>query len=84
MDARVRQVEGEDATRVMEAEQPVREELRRIASDTAYLYKLARGRIELPPRRPRTGPIRMATQTRIGSGSTGAGTGTGSTSSGPR
>ncbi|MGA8219019.1 MAG: alpha/beta fold hydrolase, partial [Solirubrobacterales bacterium] len=40
----------------MEAEQPVREELRRIASDTAYLYKLARGRIELPPPTPADGP----------------------------
>jgi pimeloyl-ACP methyl ester carboxylesterase len=38
------------------AEQPIREELRRIAADTAYAYKLARGRVELPPATPADGP----------------------------
>jgi pimeloyl-ACP methyl ester carboxylesterase len=37
-------------------ERPVREELRRIASDTAYAFKLARGRVELPPATPSDGP----------------------------
>jgi pimeloyl-ACP methyl ester carboxylesterase len=35
---------------------PVRDELRRIASDTAYAWKLARGRIDLPPPTPADGP----------------------------
>jgi pimeloyl-ACP methyl ester carboxylesterase len=56
MDARVRQVEDEGATRSTEPDQPVRDELRRIASDTAYLYKLARGKVELPPATPADGP----------------------------
>jgi len=38
------------------AERPAREELRRIASDTAYAWKLARGRAELPPATPADGP----------------------------
>jgi pimeloyl-ACP methyl ester carboxylesterase len=38
------------------AEQPIREELRRIAADTAYAYKLARGRVELPAATPSDGP----------------------------
>ncbi len=38
------------------AEHPVREEFRRIASDTAYAVRLARGRIELPPATPSDGP----------------------------
>jgi pimeloyl-ACP methyl ester carboxylesterase len=38
------------------AEHPVREELRRIASDTTYLIKLARGRVELPAPTPPDGP----------------------------
>ncbi len=35
---------------------PVREELRRIASDTAYALKLARGKVELPTPTPADGP----------------------------
>jgi pimeloyl-ACP methyl ester carboxylesterase len=35
---------------------PVREELRRIASDTAYVVRLATGRAELPPATPPDGP----------------------------
>lgn len=35
---------------------PVRDELRRIASDTAYVMKLARGKVELPPPTPADGP----------------------------
>ena len=38
------------------AERPVREELRRIASDTAYAVRLAAGRVELPPATPADGP----------------------------
>jgi pimeloyl-ACP methyl ester carboxylesterase len=38
------------------AEHPVREELRRMASDTAYLVKLARGKADLPPATPSDGP----------------------------
>src|SRR4051794_12598311 len=38
------------------AEQPIREELRRIAADTAYAFKLARGRVELPAATPADGP----------------------------
>ena len=38
------------------AESPVREELRRIASDTAYVFNLARGKVELPPATPADGP----------------------------
>jgi pimeloyl-ACP methyl ester carboxylesterase len=38
------------------AERPVRDELRRIASDTAFAWKLARGRAELPPATPSGGP----------------------------
>ena len=38
------------------ADHPVREELRRIASDTAYAFKLARGRIDLPAATPSDGP----------------------------
>jgi pimeloyl-ACP methyl ester carboxylesterase len=38
------------------AERPARDELRRIASDTAYAWKLARGRAELPPATPSEGP----------------------------
>lgn len=38
------------------AEHPVREEFRRIASDTAYMLNLARGRIELPAATPADGP----------------------------
>jgi pimeloyl-ACP methyl ester carboxylesterase len=38
------------------AERPVRDELRRIANDTAYAWKLARGRAELPPPTPADGP----------------------------
>ncbi len=38
------------------AEAAVRDELRRIASDTAYAVRLARGRIELPPATPSYGP----------------------------
>ena len=38
------------------AERPARDELRRIASDTAYAWKLARGRAELPPPTPADGP----------------------------
>jgi pimeloyl-ACP methyl ester carboxylesterase len=37
-------------------ENQVRDELRRIASDTAYVWKLARGRVELPPATPPDGP----------------------------
>src|SRR4051812_39288952 len=35
---------------------PVREELRRIARDTSYAWRLATGRIELPPATPADGP----------------------------
>jgi len=35
---------------------PVRDELRRIASDTAYAFRLARGKIRLPPATPADGP----------------------------
>ena len=38
------------------AEGPVRDELRRIASDTAYAVRLAAGRVELPPATPSDGP----------------------------
>jgi pimeloyl-ACP methyl ester carboxylesterase len=38
------------------AEHTVRDELRRIASDTAYAFKLARGRVELPAATPSDGP----------------------------
>ena len=38
------------------AERPVRDELRRIASDTAYAVRLAAGRIELPSATPTDGP----------------------------
>jgi pimeloyl-ACP methyl ester carboxylesterase len=38
------------------SERPVREELRRIASDTAFAVRLAAGRIELPPATPWDGP----------------------------
>jgi pimeloyl-ACP methyl ester carboxylesterase len=41
---------------VESADRPVREELRRIASDTAYAFKLARGRIDLPAATPSDGP----------------------------
>ena len=34
---------------------PVRDELRRIASDTAYAFRLARGKIDLPPATPADG-----------------------------
>ncbi len=37
-------------------EHPVRDELRRIASDTAYAIKLARGQIDLPAATPSDGP----------------------------
>jgi pimeloyl-ACP methyl ester carboxylesterase len=37
-------------------ERAVRDELRRIASDTAFVWKLARGRLELPPATPSDGP----------------------------
>jgi pimeloyl-ACP methyl ester carboxylesterase len=36
--------------------QPVRDELRRIASDTAFAWRLATGRAELPPATPSDGP----------------------------
>lgn len=35
---------------------PVRDELRRIATDTAYAFRLARGKILLPPATPADGP----------------------------
>ena len=38
------------------AERPTRDELRRIASDTAYAVRLAAGRVELPPATPSDGP----------------------------
>jgi pimeloyl-ACP methyl ester carboxylesterase len=38
------------------AERPVRDELRRIAADTAYAVRLAAGRVELPPATPPDGP----------------------------
>ncbi len=37
-------------------ERAVRDELRRIASDTAFVWKLARGRLKLPPATPSDGP----------------------------
>ncbi|MGA8804513.1 MAG: alpha/beta fold hydrolase [Solirubrobacterales bacterium] len=45
-----------EADGVEPADHPVREELRRIASDTAYAFKLARGRIDLPAATPSDGP----------------------------
>ena len=45
-----------EADGVEPADHPVREELRRIASDTAYAFKLARGRIYLPAATPSDGP----------------------------
>jgi len=45
-----------EADGVETADHPVREELRRIASDTAYAFKLARGRIDLPAATPSDGP----------------------------
>src|SRR5262249_38682580 len=33
-------------------ERPVRDEIRRIARDTGYAWRLARGRVELPPATP--------------------------------
>ena len=52
---------GADGVRVSAVDQiaddhPVRDELRRIASDTAYVMKLARGKVELPPPTPADGP----------------------------
>jgi pimeloyl-ACP methyl ester carboxylesterase len=44
------------STLVEADEHPVREELRRIASDTAYALKLARGKVDLPPATPADGP----------------------------
>jgi pimeloyl-ACP methyl ester carboxylesterase len=38
------------------SQSPVRDELRRIASDTAFAWKLATGRLELPPATPSDGP----------------------------
>jgi pimeloyl-ACP methyl ester carboxylesterase len=38
------------------AERPVRDELRRIARDTGYAWRLARGRVELPAATPPDGP----------------------------
>ena len=38
------------------AESPVRQEIRRIASDTAYAFNLVRGKVELPPATPSDGP----------------------------
>ena len=38
------------------SERPVRDELRRIASDTAFAVRLAAGRVELPPATPSDGP----------------------------
>jgi pimeloyl-ACP methyl ester carboxylesterase len=38
------------------AERPTRDELRRIASDSAYAFRLASGRIELPDATPPDGP----------------------------
>jgi pimeloyl-ACP methyl ester carboxylesterase len=37
-------------------ERPVRDELRRIARDTGYAWRLASGRVELPPATPAEGP----------------------------
>src|SRR3954452_9784026 len=57
MSARETRVAVADEEQLAEAtEHPVREELRRIASDTAYVYKLARGKVELPPATPADGP----------------------------
>jgi pimeloyl-ACP methyl ester carboxylesterase len=39
-----------------EEQRPVRDELRRIASDTAFAVRLAAGRVELPPATPSDGP----------------------------
>jgi pimeloyl-ACP methyl ester carboxylesterase len=52
-EADVAEVEGGE--RSESASRPVRDELRRIAADTAYAYKLARGRVELPPATPADG-----------------------------
>jgi pimeloyl-ACP methyl ester carboxylesterase len=38
------------------ASRPVREELRRIAKDASYAWRLASGRVELPPATPSDGP----------------------------
>jgi Predicted hydrolases or acyltransferases (alpha/beta hydrolase superfamily) len=47
---------ADERERAEVAPRPVRDELRRIASDTAYALKLARGRIPLPPATPADGP----------------------------
>jgi pimeloyl-ACP methyl ester carboxylesterase len=45
-----------DQDRSEPSQRPVRDELRRIAFDTAFAFKLARGRIQLPPATPPDGP----------------------------
>jgi pimeloyl-ACP methyl ester carboxylesterase len=47
---------ADDRTRGEAPAHPVRDELRRIAQDTAYAIRLARGRVELPPATPSDGP----------------------------
>jgi pimeloyl-ACP methyl ester carboxylesterase len=47
---------ADDRERGEPAEHPVRDELRRIATDTAYAIKLARGRVDLPAATPPDGP----------------------------
>ena len=44
------------ATDQIEEGHPVRDEIRRMASDTAYVVKLARGKADLPPATPSDGP----------------------------
>jgi pimeloyl-ACP methyl ester carboxylesterase len=45
-----------DRPQAEEPATPVRDELRRIARDTAYAYRLARGKVVLPPATPADGP----------------------------
>jgi pimeloyl-ACP methyl ester carboxylesterase len=51
---RVAVVEGHEQTEP--DARPVRDELRRIASDAAYAFRLARGKAHLPPATPADGP----------------------------
>jgi pimeloyl-ACP methyl ester carboxylesterase len=48
--------QSKDQNQSEPSQRPVRDELRRIASDTAFAFKLARGRIQLPPATPPDGP----------------------------
>jgi pimeloyl-ACP methyl ester carboxylesterase len=47
---------AEERERSEATPRPVRDELRQIAADTAYAFRLARGKIQLPPATPPDGP----------------------------